>query len=225
MYGFIDLTGQRFGKLVVIKQSENRNGRTAWLCKCDCGNTKVVRSIELRRGDTISCGCYRKDHPSVFYDLNGKRYGRLTVVKRVENKGSQAAWLCICDCGNEKVAKSRDLRNGLVKSCGCLHKEIARGKALKHGCCKTKLYAVWNSMRQRCNNSNSKDFKHYGGRGISVCSKWSDYLAFESWAIENGYKEGLTIDRENNDGNYCPENCRWITIEDQQHNRRPPKKD
>lgn len=221
MYGFIDLTGQRFGKLVVIERVENHKGRTSWLCKCDCGNTKIVRSLELRRSDTISCGCYRKEKPSVFYDLTGNRYGRLTVLERVNNIGSQAAWLCKCDCGNTKIVRSRDLRNGIVKSCGCLRKELAKNRASKHYGSGTHLYAVWNMMRQRCNNPNNKDYKHYGNRGITVCSEWNDFPNFQSWALSNGYEEGLTIDRINNDGNYEPDNCRWIPIEEQQHNRRP----
>ena len=84
---------------------------------------------------------------------------------------------------------------------------------------KDKLYGVWRSMRQRCNNQNNKDYKHYGGRGISICAEWSDYLIFKKWSIDNGYVEGLTLDRVNNNGNYEPTNCRWTTNKQQARNK------
>lgn len=158
-----------------------------------------------------------------FIDLLGARFGRLTVIGQDQTKSdAQAMWICKCDCGNTKVIRSRDLRNGTTRSCGCLQKELARERAstLK-GRHLEKLHGVWNTMKQRCNNPRSKDFKYYGARGVSVCELWrEDYLAFREWALSNGYAEGLTIDRINVDGDYTPDNCRWITIQEQQKNRR-----
>lgn len=154
-------------------------------------------------------------------DLTGKRFGKLVVIKRVENiwqgNRSVVAWLCKCDCGNEKVVSGGSLRSGNAKSCGCLSFE----KIYKHGGSYDKLYSVWNGIKQRCNNEKSNAYKNYGGRGISVCDEWENsYVAFRDWAISNGYVEGLEIDRIDNNGNYCPENCRVITHKEQQSNKR-----
>lgn len=216
----LDLMGQQYGRLKVIKRSENKNGRVAWLCKCDCGNETIVTSNSLRRGDTISCGCYRRENPNNLIDLNGMKFNRLKVIRREGSIEGQASWLCVCDCGSELTVKSRDLRDGLVCSCGCYRSEYAKERATIHGGSYTNLYAVWNMMKQRCNNGNNKDFKYYGKRGIKVCSSWLDFKVFRKWALSNGYKEGLSIERVDNDGNYCPENCKWIPLEHQNRNTR-----
>jgi hypothetical protein len=114
------------------------------------------------------------------------------------------------------------LKNGSSKSCGCLHSEIMH--KLKpntiHGKTNSKLYAVWKTMRQRCNNQNNKGYPNYGGRGIKVCNAWENYKAFYSWAVASGYQEGLEIDRKDVNGNYCPENCRWVSHTVNTDNRR-----
>lgn len=219
-----NLIGQRFGRLLVIDRSENdAHGKTRWLCKCDCGNEKVVGGAELRQGKTKSCGCAHYEKTTTI-DLTGQRFGRLTVIERKYRKPIIASWLCRCDCGTYVIVDSGSLRGGQTRSCGCLRKEIVKEKATKHDLCHTKLYAVHSQMKQRCNNPNNKDCEYYGGRGIRICDEWSDVETFYSWAMGSGYREGLTIDRIDPNGNYCPENCRWITIQDQQRNRRPQKK-
>lgn len=163
-------------------------------------------------------------------NLIGERYGRLTVIALDHTNKRQKFWKCVCDCGNEKIVSSGNLRQGNVKSCGCLAKEsqIKRGlasgigdKTRKHGGFGTKLYGVWAAMIRRCENRNDRYYSDYGGRGIIVCDEWrSDFAAFRQWANETGYREGLTIERVDVNGDYSPNNCKWIPLTEQNRNKR-----
>ena len=217
---FIDLTEQKFGKLTVIKRvenyrSENGSVATQWLCKCDCGNEIIVASKNLRKGNTQSCGCFRKMRN--IKDLTGKKFGKLTVLHFAYIKNQKSYWLCQCKCGNQKIINGAVLSFGLVYSCGCAKKEATA----THKKSDTKIYRVFISMKSRCYNPKSKAYKYYGARGIKICDEWlNNFMNFYNWAINNGYKEGLSIDRIDVNGNYSPDNCRWTTNKKQSRNTR-----
>lgn len=153
-------------------------------------------------------------------DLTGKKFGFLFVKEKVKLDKSKYRWLCQCDCGKECFARTDHLLNGTAKSCGCMQH---RRSVMKHGGAiykHRKLYKAWYTIKQRCENPNRQKYPIYGGRGIIVCDEWQDPNAFIEWALNNGYKEGLQIDRINNDGNYEPQNCRWVTSKENCRNRR-----
>lgn len=226
----LDLTGQRFGMLTVIERRGSGKRGALWLCQCDCGNTAIVCSADLKKS-TVSCGCKRQEFlNSRAFNLIGQRFGRLTVIeRRANNQHDNTMWLCRCDCGNTTIVQGTLLKNQRTSSCGCLSKEMRLQSSTTHGKSKTRLYQVWEGMRSRCYNPHSTSYKHYGGRGIKVCSEWrDDFAIFQEWALKNGYEENAkrgqcTLDRIDVNGNYCPENCRWTDMKTQNNNQRKKK--
>ncbi len=164
------------------------------------------------------------------HDLANKRFDRLVVIERCgSDKQGKSQFLCKCDCGNTIITLGKYLVSGHTRSCGCLVKDAIRSRCTTHGHSQRakveRLYKVWLSIKSRVFNPNENAFKHYGGRGISMCEEWrNDYAVFRKWALENGYDPSAprgkcTIDRINPNGDYCPENCRWVDMHIQNTNK------
>lgn len=150
-------------------------------------------------------------------DITHKRFGRLVVKRRVLRESKRTMWLCECDCGKLKVVDGNNLKNGHVSSCGCYRRQLATQKNLTHGMTKTKAYLAWRNLKSRCENIHDIRYGMYGGRGIAVCNEWRSFEGF--YQDMGDAPEGMSIDRINNDGPYCKENCQWATNEEQCNNK------
>lgn len=218
----------KFGELTVLRKADERTSDRVekWMCRCSCGNETIVRRGNLISGNTKSCGCIKHVE-----DLTGKTFGRLTVLDRAEDyvypSGcKERMWRCKCECGNEVVVRGKRLRNGTTKSCGCIRREMMCEREKIHGYSGERLNIIWNGMVQRCCNENNPYYNYYGGRGIKICDEWrNDYVAFREWALSTGYDENAehgecTLDRIDVDGDYEPDNCRWVSQKEQNRNKR-----
>ena len=226
---FIDLTGQRFGQLTVIKKGRidvTKSGRKIqrWVCKCDCGNIEEVIGDNLRKGAATKCKKCQKPN------LIGQRFNHFLVLSRGEDKirknGKHVVqWKCQCDCGNIRYLSTTELKSNRWKSCGCMHDYYSRINNITHGDSHKRLHNTWLGMKARCFNEGDYHYKWYGGRGISMYQQWvNSYESFKEWALSNGYNDMLTIDRINPDGDYEPSNCRWVDMKVQNNNRRNNRK-
>ena len=224
-----DLIGKIFGRWTVIGEGDppKKGKQVMWHCRCECGTERDVASANLVHGFSKSCGCLADDsRHSRFIDLTGKKFHRLTVLRRDETSNTKhSKWICRCDCGKVCSVAGGNLQNGHTKSCGCLSSEVtaARNRAnATHGDTNTRLYRSWCSMWTRCTDPKCASYCRYGGRGIKVCEEWRDYFKFREWALSVGYdyNANLTIDRIDPDGDYCPENCRFLTQQQQNATKR-----
>lgn len=160
-------------------------------------------------------------------DMTGKKIGRWTVIKLDTEHPNKhdSRWICQCECGTVKSILGHQLRNGNTHSCGCLQRELLSERQATHRETGNRIYRIWQNMKDRCLNQKCKDYGNYGARGITVCNEWeSSYISFRDWALSNGYKDNLTLDRINNNGNYEPSNCRWATVKEQSRNTRVNRK-
>lgn len=220
MRNYKDLSGNRYGKLYVIERNYDiKRKNSVWKCRCDCGNYVNVEKRDLEYGYKTSCGCSKKMHPS-FVDLTGKRFGRLTVINRIDFKNGITIWSCVCDCGTICDVSTNSLNSGKKQSCGCLQKERTIKASTTHGLSKTRIHKEWRGILHRCENPSASHYENYGGRGITVCDEWKeDFMAFYEWSMKNGYADNLTLDRKDNNKGYSPDNCRWVTHMENCHNR------
>lgn len=156
-------------------------------------------------------------------DRIGEKYGYVTIIDvgyRFQSGKKRGTVTFKCECGNVKTVLSHNVLNGRTKSCGCKESELKAKASTKHGLHNSRIYQIYYDMLDRCSNINNPRYHRYGGRGITVCDEWQkDFMNFYKWAIENGYTDELTIERINNDGNYCPKNCKWATMDEQLKNR------
>lgn len=161
-------------------------------------------------------------------DLTGKKFGRLSVLKRAgTNSSKKPLWECECDCGIVKSIVGAALVNGTTQSCGCLRKELLSQRSKTHGLSKTRIFDIWYAMKRRCHDENQDNYQYYGGRGIKVCDRWQDFLHFKDDMYESYLKHveefgesQTTLDRVNPDKDYTPENTRWANYTTQNRNTR-----
>lgn len=227
----VDITGQRFGRLTALYRVDAGGRNSLWHCVCECGNERDAKLTDLRNGTATQCVPCSFAGKVTCEDLTGRTFGSLTVTSAETTYRGSTKCICNCACGKTIEVYASRLLRGDMKSCGCMNPAAAaahkpRNRNNGHKTKNERLYQVWGGIKQRCYNPKRIGYEYYGGRGIKVCDEWlQSYEAFRDWAYSSGYDENAargqcTIDRIDVDGNYCPENCRWISMAEQNKNKR-----
>lgn len=220
-----NLLGLEFDRWTVIGLGAKRLGtrKSYWICECKCGNIKEVKSDILKNRQSRSCGCrkleiFKKNCSTPVKNKLHQEFGRLTVIAYAGKKRGKHYWRARCKCGVERDYVSNSLGRN-TNSCGCLHDDT---RYKKHGMRRSKVYNTYHLMMRRCYKENSREYKNYGGRGISVCEDWLGENGFIRFLRDIGEPASskLSLDRINNEGNYTKSNCRWATQKQQTRNKR-----
>ena len=224
-----DISGNKYASWTVISRADGEFNEPYWNCQCKCGNKRAVSGSSLRKGKSKrckSCASREKFRPlglKIAKDLKNKKFGKWTVLERSTSINGRSRWLCKCQCGTKYNVLSQTLLDG--RSTRCIKCSPRTGN-VSHGLCrngKKPEYFVWRSIKDRCFNPNTKAFKNYGVRGISICEKWKNsFEAFYKYMGSQPFK-GSSIDRIDNNGNYEPGNVRWATRKQQMANTRKQK--
>jgi len=211
------MIGKKFGMFEVLGEIKLEKPGRHYECMCRCGNIRIKAGTELRAGRGKQCtDCQYRE----MYDTSreiGNRYGKWTVIKFLQMNGKHQQYETKCDCGTIGKHNASELRAKKSSQCVNCHNKQNALLNTKHGMHKERIYKVWNSMRQRCVNPKTVSYEWYGARGIKVCSRWNNFMNFY---IDMGDREdGMTLDRIDNDGDYEPSNCRWVSHKENCQNR------
>lgn len=209
------MENKKFGRWLVLSRAKSPDGPSKnfkhYLCRCECGTESVIRGDTLRSGRSSQCRiCHDKQLYINIQDMIGKTYGKWKVIRLAATEGQRRV-VCVCICEKEFIVQASRLKIGTTQQC-------RQCNVTKHGYEGTPTYNTWRCMIARCTQENNHNFSHYGGRGITVCERWR---TFANFLEDMGPKpKGLQLDRINNDGNYEPGNCRWVTPKENSNNRR-----